>query len=292
MDGQVLMPDTTSRKHFIDRFKNLQKNSRFKAIAIVLAYFFMILAAIYLGQNLVHQDGLAANVGVVLLIIFMATRMRGLNNIVHECTHRSFTAKREDNLVLGRLAAALVFNSFDAYQKEHISHHINRGNYEKDLDFKHRRVFHIEQRLSKSIIAKHILTPIFGLHLPKYFKVDLSRTDGNTFFALKLLMITGFLFFAYQDLTAALILVLIPYAWIYTAINYWTDCIDHGGILTNEEEIEASRNFIVPRGVRYLLFPRNNCFHLLHHLFPSIPSQHFDTCHNILMTDRPYRDVN
>jgi fatty acid desaturase len=61
------------------------------------------------------------------IMIFIATRMRGLNNIIHECTHSSFT----NNKILGRIAAAIVFTSFESYRKEHISHHINQGTIKK-----------------------------------------------------------------------------------------------------------------------------------------------------------------
>lgn len=286
------MQSNFSRKRFHNAFLPLGKNSRTQAGLIVSAYVIMIIASVYVGWMLLQVGGIAAGFGVALLMIFIATRLRGLNNIIHECTHRSFTENRHENVVFGSLSAALVFNSFEAYQKEHVSHHINRGNYEKDLDFHHRKSFQIEQKLSVRVIARHILTPILGLHLSRYLHLDMSAADGYRYLALKTLVIAAALVFAYADPIAAILLVVLPYAWIYTAINYWTDCIDHGGILTNEHEIEASRNFVIPKAMRVVLFPRNNCFHLLHHLFPSVPSQHFDACHKVLLEDPVYQEVH
>jgi fatty acid desaturase len=286
------MQSSFSRKGFHSIFQPLDRNSRVRAVSIVFAYAISILASVYLGQILLHQGSLLSGLGIAALMVFIATRLRGLNNIIHECTHRSFARNRGDNVVLGSLSAALVFNSFDAYQKEHVSHHINRGNYEMDLDFHHRKSFQIEEPLSRKVIAKHILTPIFGLHLFRYFRLDMSAADGLPYLGLKIAMLLAFAIFAFIDPMAAFLLIFLPYAWIYTAINYWTDCIDHGGILTREEEIEASRNFVIPKPMRAILFPRNNCFHLLHHLFPNVPSQHFDDCHKVLLADPAYREVH
>jgi fatty acid desaturase len=139
---------------------------------------------------------------------------------------------------------------------------------------------------------KHIITPIVGLHFHKYFRIDFSKKDGGIYLGFKIFLVICFLTFAYINLTSAVLLILIPYIWIYTAINYWTDCIDHAGILTKKNEIEASRNFIIPKLMRFVFFPRNNCYHLIHHLFPTIPSQHFDQSHKLLMDDPTYHKVN
>jgi len=286
------MQNGLSRKHYTDMFRPLNKNSRAYARLILGLYVAAILLSIVIGQTFLEMGGIAAYCAVGLLMLFIGTRLRGLNNIIHECTHRSFAVERDDNVTFGRTAAALVFNTFEAYQKEHVSHHINRGNYELDLDFHHRKGFRIEEKLSPLVIARHILTPILGLHLYRYCRPNFSAADGRIYQLLKFAIVICALTFAVFNPLAAFLLVFLPYAWIYTAINYWTDCIDHGGILTESEEIDAARNFIVPKPLRLVLFPRNNCYHLLHHLYPSVPSQHFDHCHELLLLDPAYSEVH
>lgn len=37
-----------------------------------------------------------------------------------------------------------------------------------------------------------------------------------------------------------------------------------------------------------MFFPRNDSYHLVHHLFPGVPVSHFHFCHERLMEDRNY----
>jgi fatty acid desaturase len=71
-------------------------------------------------------------------------------------------------------------------------------------------------------------------------------------------------------------------------MNYWTDCMDHAGLVASEDELDSSRNIVAPGLVRWLLFPRSDCFHLVHHLFPHIPARHLESCHRLLEWDNDY----
>ena len=92
-----------------------------------------------------------------------------------------------------------------------------------------------------------------------------------------------------QDPLAAILLIWFPFLWVYSAINYWTECIDHSGLLDSEDDLEACRNFIVPKQIRMILFPRNDCYHLIHHLFPKVPTHHFESCHKQLLSNPDYK---
>jgi fatty acid desaturase len=73
-----------------------------------------------------------------------------------------------------------------------------------------------------------------------------------------------------------------------TATNYWNDGVDHAGLIQEGDDLYASRNLILPQPLRALLFPRNDCFHLVHHLFPSVPVRHLPACHQRLLSDPAY----
>jgi len=280
------------RKQFMKGFRRFEKHSRLRSSVILGSYVTQILVAGFAGYLLLASSALGAQIGVGLIALFIGTRFRGINNIVHECSHYAFSRDKSDNVVFGSLAAALVLASFEAYQKEHMTHHAYLGDYEKDLDFKNIQDFCFEKNLTLLTIARHAVTPLVGLHLPRYLGFDLSIRDGFGYALMKMALILGTLTFAYFNLTAALALVIVPFAWIYPAINYWTDCIDHGRILKSGDELEASRNLVVPWPLRVILFPRNDCFHLIHHLFPGIPVQNFDKCHELLLEHPAYRFAN
>jgi fatty acid desaturase len=270
-------------------FKKLEKRSAAYASIILLAYVVQIVAAIIVGRLLMNTAPFVAFIGMILLMLFIGTRFRGVNNIVHECSHAAFTANRLHNETFGKLAAAIIMTSFEAYKIEHMTHHAHLGDYERDLDFGDLQEYHLEQRLTAGTITRHVITPIVGLHLPKYCKVDLSVRDGFGYGLFKVGLIFATILFALFEPVNAILLLLVPFLWIYPAINYWTDCIDHGGLLDAEDEIAASRNFILPRPLRFILFPRNDCYHLIHHLFPTVPVHHFDRCHKMLLANQDYR---
>lgn len=280
------------RRKYNKVFKGLERNGRMGAGFALASYILQIIVAGVAAAALLEQGGAAAYTGVAFALLFIGTRMRGLNNIIHECSHYSFTEKKNDNILFGSIAASVLMSSYSAYRAEHMTHHAHLGDYEKDQDIRSLKPFRLESALDVKTVARHVLTPVFGMHLPNYIRLDLTRRDGIAFFAIKVAMILAALSWAVIDPITAAVVVLVPVLWIYPGLNYWADCIDHAGILDREDALESSRNWIVPRSIRWLLFPRNDCFHLIHHLFPNVPSEHFEDCHALLMQDPAYRRVN
>ena len=286
------MSGTELRRKYNRVFKGLERSGRVGAGFALASYILQIVLAGVIAAVLVDHGGAAAYAGVGFALLFIGTRMRGLNNIIHECSHYSFTEDKNDNILFGRIAATVLLSSFTAYRTEHMTHHAYLGDYEKDQDIRSLKPFKLESDLNARTIARHVLTPILGMHLPNYFRVDLSRRDGLVYAFFKAAMILATLALAVVDPVTAIVVVLVPVLWVYPGLNYWADCIDHAGILDREDPLESSRNWIVPVWARWLLFPRNDCYHLIHHLFPNVPSEHFENCHAMLMQEPAYRRVN
>lgn len=278
------------RRQFLKEFRGFSMYSRRISAVIVGSYILQIIVAICLGYWMLQSPlTTGTGLGLVIIVLFIGTRLRGLNNIVHECSHFTFSERREDNVKFGSICASLVLGCFADYRDEHMTHHAHLGDYERDLDLQGIRRFRLEEPLTATTILRHALTPILGLHLPYYLNVNLSARDGAVYRALKFgLIATALVLLAIEPL-AALLLVWLPFVWVYSAINYWTDCIDHAGLVGAGDELHSSRNVRVPKQLRALLFPRNDCYHLIHHLFPQVPARHYDTCHAKLMTHPDYR---
>lgn len=277
------------RKNYTKNFRTFDKNTRITSSVILGSYIVQIIILIVMGTYFLTIQTVPAYFGVVIIVFIIATRLRGLNNIIHECTHFTFVNNRADNVILGNIAAAMILQSFSAYRKEHLTHHAHLGDYERDLDIQGIQAYHLEDKLTWRTIIRHVLTPIFGLHLPGYLSIDLCANDGVGYAIQKISLISITLIFAYFNPQAAVFLVVVPFVWVFTAINYWTDCIDHGGIIGSDDELEASRNMILPKFLRVIFFPRNDCYHLIHHLFPNVPAQHLDICHDLLLENEAYR---
>lgn len=284
------MPGHAVRQQFLKEFRNLGTYSRRMSVVIIASYISQVLVAIAVGFWLLQPPiPLPTTVAAGILVLFIGTRLRGFNNIVHECSHFSFSERREDNVLFGRICASLVLGSFADYRDEHMTHHAHLGDYEKDLDLQGIRAFRLEEPLTPRTLLRHVLTPLLGLHLPYYLGANFSARDGAAFRALKIGQLAAATALLVLAPLPALLFVWVPYVWVYTAINYWTDCVDHAGIVAYDDELEASRNFVVPRHLRVFLFPRNDCYHLVHHLFPQVPARHYEACHRRLLAHPEYR---
>lgn len=279
------------RQRFMRRFVGLEKYSRGVAWTIIAGYAAQIVVAGVIGHYVIQSGFTAGTVAVsFILALFIATRMRGLNNIVHECSHATFTQNRHDNTVMGSVCASLVMGCFKDYRDEHLSHHAHLGDYEHDMDLAGIEDLRIHEPLSWSTLMRHVTNPFLGRHLPYYLGVNLSRRDGKRYRLLKMSLIIGSgIILAYQPATALLFIGL-PFLFIYPTINYWTDCLDHAGLVQSEDELDASRNVLAPKPVRILFFPRNDCFHLVHHLFPQVPARHLEATHRVLAEDPIYQE--
>jgi fatty acid desaturase len=258
---------------------------------IVMFYVAQVAAAMGAGYWLLQQPlSPLTGLGVAAAMLFIGTRLRGLNNIVHECSHFTFSQRREDNVVFGSICASLVLGCFQDYRRKHMTHHAHLGDYDKDLDLQGIRAFRLEEPLTPRTLVRHILTPIVALHLPHYLSIDLSGTDGRIYRVLKIGLIAAAVAALAFDPLAAVLLIWVPFLWIYSAINYWTDCVDHAGLVESGEELTSSRNVLMPKQLSAILFPRNDCYHLVHHLFPHVPARHLEDCHKQLMGNRQYRE--
>jgi fatty acid desaturase len=278
------------RERFVRDFISMEKYSATAAWLIVGAYILSLAASVVAGAWLL-DGGVTAPEGVFVaaLMVFVATRFRGLNNIVHECSHASFTADRAENTRVGKVCSAFTLGSFEDYKHEHLSHHAHLGDYEHDLDLQGIEALRLHDPLTPRVILRHLLTPLVLRHVPHYLSVNLSEKDGRAFLGLKiaLLALVSTLIVAFP-MTAALFLVL-PYVVIYSGLNYWADCLDHAGLVPSKDDLGGSRNVLAPRALAWLFFPRNDGYHLVHHLFPNVPARHLPAAHDALLNDSVYR---
>ena len=284
MSGQEL------RKRYMRHFARMTRNTTVKAWFIVLAFVLQALAGILFGHYLLTLDLSAATVALmVLTAIFIGTRLRGLNNIVHECSHSTFAENREDNVVLGKVCASLLTGCFRKYKDDHLSHHAHIGDYENDREMAAIEKLGLHDPLSAKTVLRHILTGLTGRHLPMYLDVNLSRADGLPFYLLKIGLLLAIVAFSVVDPLTSVFFVVLPLFYVFPTINFWTYCLDHAGLVGEEDELAASRNVLAPAPIQFLFFPRHDCYHLVHHLFPQVPAQHLKQAHERLCEDPEYR---
>jgi fatty acid desaturase len=284
------MSGKSLRRTYIRRFVGLTRYSRAVAWMTVTAYLGLIAISVAVGAYLLSLPASVWSVGaVVAIVIFIGTRLRGINNIVHECCHATFAEDHRDNLLIGSFCASLLMKTFRKYRLDHLSHHANNGDYEKDAEFAVIQKFRLHDPISLRTVLRHFVTPLTGRHLPYYTGINLSAEDGRFFVGLKIGLLVAMAVFLVLSPLAALLFVLVPLFYVYPTLNYWTDCLDHAGLVGADDELEASRNVLAPMPVRLLFFPRNDSYHLVHHLFPQVPARHLHRAHAELCRDPAYR---
>jgi fatty acid desaturase len=267
----------------------MEKHSRGGAWVVFASYVGAIVTSVAAGAWLIAQPQTGWTVAAItFLVFFIGTRLRGLNNIVHECSHATFSAHRADNTIIGSLCASLVMGCFRDYRDDHLTHHAHLGDYEHDEDLKTIKALRLDDPLTPPVVLRHVVTPLIGRHLPHYLRVNLSARDGRAYLALKVGLLVATAAITLVAPVVGLLFVVAPFALVYTAINYWTDCLDHAGIVASGDDLDASRNILAPGPLRVLLFPRHDCYHLVHHLFPHVPARHLARCHDTLLAEAAY----
>ncbi|TMV85134.1 hypothetical protein FGG78_21080 [Thioclava sp. BHET1] len=277
------------RKKFMRSFVGMTKYSRANAWLVLGAYLALVAVAVAFGHYLLTLPlSWGSAVLIAVTMVFIGTRLRGVNNIIHECSHSTFAEAREDNVVIGSICASLLFKTFKKYRDDHLSHHAHLGDYEMDHEFGPIEKLRLHDPLSPRTILRHLVTPLTGRHLPAYTGLNLAADDGKGYRWFKI----GLLVLIALGLVAAplttLLFVVLPVFYVYPTLNYWTDCLDHAGLVGATDDLVASRNVLAPHWVRLLFFPRNDCYHLVHHLFPQVPARHLHTAHAELCSDPDY----
>lgn len=268
----------------------LSKLSNARGWLLVGFFIAQIILAVLAGHYLIQGPSSAWSlIGVLFLMLFIGTRLRALNNIVHETSHASFVEDRQQNVLIGKLCSALTLGSYMDYRDEHLSHHAHVGDYEKDLDFQGIEKLALHEPLTGRTLARHIVTPLIGRHLPYYLHLNRSTRDGYVFVFLKVALLVSVLVVTILAPLTALLFLIVPFLLVYSALNYWADCMDHAGLVGGEDELDKSRNILAPRVIGWLFFPRHDCFHLVHHLFPQVPARHLEATHKLLATDEIYK---
>lgn len=222
--------------------------------------------------------------------------MRALGNMMHECSHGTFVGNASANSLFGHFLAALDLSSFNDYARQHTTHHAYLGDPERDLDLRERFFLLNRNRKWVSIAPLFLLAasivPLWIMMLRPVFWANKAPRWSNYIRVGILSAVTLGLVFSPSRATT-FIYVVLPYLTTYQWMRLISDACDHIFLTTHSEMLERSRNHLFKiEWLNRLLFPRNDGYHLLHHLFPSLPTRVFPSAHKQLLTHPWYRERN
>lgn len=224
------------------------------------------------------------HLGFLLLGPFLALRLRSLHNIIHECSHSAFHAREDVNRWVGGLLCILLVRDFQTYKLEHGTHHRFLGNYDKDLDLRAVRHLDLHKQPGFPISLERAFHPDFvRAYLPRFSFSSMQRFVGS------LLLIAVIATFASAPWPGRLLTLLAGYFVFYPVVLYLMDIVDHGGLFKNERMLQQTRNLIVDSLLfKWIFFPRNDFYHLIHHLYPRMPVKFFPNAHKKLLEQPEY----
>ena len=203
----------------------------------------------------------------LIMLLVVGSRQRALVNIVHECSHGVFTPLPLVNTIVGNLLAAVDCTTFRKYKKEHFSHHAYLGRKDKDLD--------LTRRWNQGFANP-------GLGLDHHLKFALRGKAIEVHGTMVLWLLPGY----WWGWWVPVIFWLLPHLLIYQTLKYLSDAFDHAGIIaTPGSGILKSRNHLVKSTLlRFFLFPRHDEYHLVHHLYPTLPVGSLEQVHRTLQS--------
>jgi fatty acid desaturase len=214
----------------------------------------------------------------LLAVVMIGSRMRAVANLLHEASHRKLFRNRFMNDAAGILLLATPLAcSFREYARLHTPHHVYLWDEHSDPDaklyFSTRTAERSDQRCGYAqfllVNVALVVFPARPLHL---FLVSLRDQPSR---ALKLGVVSVVMVIAdMRDWAVGSMLTkywLVPFLTAYLAIAYWAELGEHGGLRSFGRRW-GSRNWKGNPVSRWLIGSHSDdVYHLLHHLFPSVP---------------------
>lgn len=226
-----------------------------------------------------------------IALLLLGNRQRALGNILHDAAHRNLTRNRLLNdLVTRALIAPLLFLSLSHYRELHFRHHLDLGTQDADPD-----LIPIPAEKARSWVAavaantlslRAVLGSTFG-HL-----VDPAVPPGGRLYILvwwTVLVAVLCVAAGVGPAATMLALWLAARATVFHVITTFREMCDHhglspGGVFSFTRDIRAAGLWSV------LFHPRNNAYHLTHHLLPAIPYYRLPAAQLVFSTLPEYQE--
>lgn len=222
-------------------------------------------------------------VPVALLVI--GNRQRALGNILHDAGHRNLSRHRRLNESIAILwLAPLLFADIRHYRDQHARHHRHLGDRQRDPDYlvcpqrwpRHWWQSYASQLVSaaawRGSLVGHLGDPALGWQARGWIVawwmaalvVMVSAVGAES------TLIAGALWMGAR-------------ATSFHAITMFREMCDHhgrepGGVFS------FTRDMVTKGPWRWLIHPRNNGYHLTHHLWPAVPYYRLPQAHRVLVS--------
>jgi fatty acid desaturase len=226
-----------------------------------------------------------------LVLLLIGNRQRALGNVLHDAGHGNLWRNRTLNDRLAQLLVApFIFADLDRYRLTHFQHPARLGDAAADPDFLDRSGEPASDWLSAyaryvfswkgwlGSMGGHLFDPEVNLFAKAYILVWWAG----------LLVVIGWL--AGPDFVALFVVLwLVARGTVFHLITTFREMCDHYGL--QPAGVFSFTRDVHTRGLlRHLIHPRNNGYHLTHHLLPAVPYYRLPEAHEWLQKSPIYRD--
>lgn len=257
-------------------------------------HFFSAISVPFIMVSILSFGTIPSIIAYIFLAFFIGTRMRALGNIIHECAHNSFFQQKKWNIIIGELLCAMHLSSFQKYKKNHLRHHKYLGQ-ERDPDFLNFKLFspNFQKLYSYNLITLSynffyfIFNPLHWVSISYSHVNFLKKPRELRTIVFSSIFILVFLFFFYKYFYIILFFYVIPYLTFYPMLRLFSDYMDHGKGYRSKNFFDKTENHIFKFNfLNWLLFPRNDGYHLVHHLYPKVSINQLPGLHKKLMQEK------
>jgi fatty acid desaturase len=223
--------------------------------------------------------------------VILGNRQRALGNILHDAAHRNLTRDRRVNdLATRAIIAPLLFQSLSRYRELHFRHHLALGVKGVDPDF-----IPIPPEKARSwglAVAINVLSirAILGSTFGHLLDRTVPLKDRLYIVAWWAVVLAAVAATAGTGPAVTMLAVwLAARATVFHLITTFREMCDHhglapGGVFSFTRDIKASGLWTV------LIHPRNNAYHLTHHLLPAVPYYRLPDAQRLFAQVPAYRD--
>jgi len=228
----------------------------------------------------------------LVAVIIIGSRMRALENLMHESVHGMLFLWKRTNYFAGLILCALpIGRSVYAYTQAHALHHIYLGDAEQDPDARRYRKIGIDDHLcGRGRLLMQFLRVILlwdtWAYLKHTFSVCIELEDTplkESVTRVLFYMAVGIAAYWFDMGIYCLLYWVVPFFTTYQIIRFFAEIAEHSGLCDEASEVLRTRNNVISPVCRFLIYPHGGAYHLAHHLFPDVPHHNLSKCHKLLM---------
>ena len=292
-------------KDILDRVIACRKTDNVHSLAELAEDWGVIAASIAGSLWTWHHAAFGIGFVVYLFAVFLiGGRQRALVDILHQASHRTFMRKKWFNDILGTFCSGyLVLHSLSVYQASHIRHHKWFAHPVMDPDYAHyQRIGVCGAKKTAGSVRRylcHLYTPRMTWDYLTYVLINrIWSKDENKRERIIRLAFIGSLIAGFVVTGKELFLLaywIIPLITTHVWIGSLMELLEHYPMIECGQRVDIfmARNRHGGAISNFLLgSSRYEGYHLIHHLFPSVPEWMYGKVHEICMEDSVYASLN